>query len=119
MTFYQKRDLLLEKLGQIEKMEQESRDLTKELQEACAHEAIIESDYFVIMGTFPPRRMCTICGLEEEGWGCGYKHLGDDSKLIKTFEGQNGRDQFYKYRDLKPLQDFLPQNLVRLAKVLE
>lgn len=119
MTFYKKRRLLIERKSLIKTLEQECRNLTEELQKECAHEAIIESGYFHIVGTFPPRRMCVICGLEENGWGCGYQVLDDDSKIIKEFKGQNGRDEFYEYRDLKPLEELLPKNLVKLAKELD
>jgi hypothetical protein len=45
----------------------------------CTHPLILERPYFSYYSgsTVPPRRKCQICGIEEDGWGSGYKKLAD------------------------------------------
>jgi hypothetical protein len=49
--------------------------------EACAHSTVLEGDYKPsnFLSSMPPFRVCTLCGLAEEGWGCGYSLLQDRS----------------------------------------
>lgn len=84
----------------LSRLKKQYDDLRAELQKECQHEALIESGYFTILNAFPPRRMCLVCGREEDGWGCGYQHLHNNSAVIKKFEGMVGRDEFYRFRDI-------------------
>lgn len=47
------------------------------LQQECRHESVIERPYYTsgFDHTHPPRRICVICTLEEEGWGSGFRIL--------------------------------------------
>lgn len=53
------------------------KDSLLALIEACPHDNVLEGDYREgYLGTSqPPFRVCTTCGLAEEGWGCGYTLL--------------------------------------------
>lgn len=43
---------------------------------ACVHEHLLEAPHYDgIVFNRPPFRVCTDCGLAEEGWGCGYQIL--------------------------------------------
>lgn len=75
-------------------MKSQKEKLLKELQKKCGHEIIVEKPYSTVFGINPPRRICVICSLEEEGWGCGYDKL--QKKPSKIVE----RDEFYRFRDL-------------------
>lgn len=99
------RDELLEVNEQLDKLQERQKALTEKLQENCKHEALIESESFVILNVIPPRRMCLVCGLERDGWACGYGQLSNDKSIMKKFAGQRGRDEFYKYRKLQPLEE--------------
>ena len=108
MSLVETRNELLSVNEQIAKLEEKRGELSKKLQESCTHEALLESEYFSIGGlgsTFPPRRMCLICGLEADGWSCGYGALRDDKKVFKKFTHSSGRDEFYKYRRLRSMEE--------------
>ena len=81
-------------------LEERRELLVAQLRNECMHEAVIETPY---QGgealSNPPRRLCVICGLEEEGWGSGYKKLGLNIP-IREFKDRN---EFYRYRELRPL----------------
>lgn len=49
------------------------------IQTVCQHKNLVECEYkdHGRFGYSPPYRMCTNCGLAEEGWGCGYTVLKD------------------------------------------
>ena len=66
----------------------------KQLQSLCNHPKVCECDYLPMefFSSLPPRRICEVCGLEEEGWGCGYKVL--TTEYVK----QVSRDKFYSLR---------------------
>jgi len=94
------RERILQIYEEIERLELEGKNLTEELQGRCKHESVIETDYRpsgLIGGATPPRKICVICGVEDDGWGCGYKVLA--SEPVRTVD----RDTFYTFRKLKPL----------------
>lgn len=77
--------------------QKELESTIEEVRKICKHNMICEVDYQPnkYVETFPPRRMCLDCGLEEEGWGCGWKKLVEkDRTLIKA----ETREEFYGYR---------------------
>jgi hypothetical protein len=54
--------------------------------ETCPHADVLEgeyrpSDYGL---SSPPFRVCTTCGLAEEGWGCGYTLLASNATRSVT-----------------------------------
>lgn len=66
------------------------------VQAICLHPNVVECDYQPLFsGSLPPRRMCLYCGLEEDGWGSGYKKL-KDIKTRKVIEVE--RDTLYQLR---------------------
>ena len=105
MIFEEMRERVIAINAEQAQLREEKEILTKGLQEQCTHEVVIELD------STPPHRLCLMCGVEEEGWGCGYKrlnerHVGEPKKIIK-FD-----DEFYRYRQLKPLKQIMvPDNL--------
>lgn len=96
MNISKKRDRILEIKKEQAVLEEEKERLLIELQEKCKHETIIETPN--VGSAFAPMRMCVICGLEEEGWGCGYEKLNKELVIIVE-----NRDEFYKFRELQPL----------------
>jgi hypothetical protein len=72
-------------------MRTKKEELLKNLREECDHQIIVETPY---SGNEPPRRICVFCGLEEEGWNCGYKELQQEPIMVVE------RDTFYKFRSL-------------------
>lgn len=47
---------------------------------ACTHEELLEREWYSYadwLPAHPPIRVCSNCGLSEEGWGCGYFYLKD------------------------------------------
>ncbi len=82
------------------KLSRQRDELVKKMQKQCKHPLIIETDYVPndYGNATPPSRMCIICTLDEEGWGCGYKKLNVD-KPFKIVS----RDEFYEYMVFKPL----------------
>lgn len=78
----------------------EEEFLLRELQEICKHESVVETKHVppgMVASADPPRRICAICSLEEEGWGSGYKKL--TAEPIRVVD----RDEFWGFRNLKPL----------------
>ena len=64
-----------------------SEDYLSILRLACPHENVIEFGYEPSSEFFealPPFRCCTVCGFSEEGWGCGYRLLGDKNGRAVT-----------------------------------
>jgi len=60
----------------IQSLKDERQQIIKDMQETCDHpiEFVIEGEYkegFDIGYADPPFRVCRLCGLAEEGWGCG------------------------------------------------
>lgn len=53
------------------------KTLITETQGICLHPRAVECDHLeqALGGVLKPLRLCTDCGLEEEGWGCGYTKL--------------------------------------------
>lgn len=72
-------------------MESQKEKILKELRRKCSHQTIVETPY---LGHDAPMRICAICSLEEEGWGCGYDKLRKEP--IKIVD----RDEFYRFRNL-------------------
>lgn len=75
--------------------------LTAELQDGCDHTSVIETNYTPETPLFyaqPPRRICLICAIEEDGWGCGYKILREEPIRIVT------KKEFYTYREFKSFE---------------
>lgn len=75
-----------------DRLKKELEENLKILREKCAHESIIECPYQPENAVFyagPPKRMCIVCGLVEDGWGVGYKILTKDP--IKNVP----RDEFF------------------------
>lgn len=74
-------------------------ELLVELQDKCEHISIIETGYIAdvkIPNMKPPRRICLICSIEEDG--LEYKILTKEPiRIVK-------REKFYDYRDLKPFE---------------
>ena len=96
------RDTLVAIRALQDKLENETEELTKKLQKQCKHPVIIETDYVPndYGAAMPPLRICVVCALEEEGWGCGYQEL-DVEKPFKEVS----RDEFYEYRTFKALEN--------------
>ncbi|HVE80983.1 MAG TPA: hypothetical protein VNA68_02480 [Candidatus Dormibacteraeota bacterium] len=65
------------------------------LRQDCRHKRIIEVDYKpqTHLPSLAPRRMCLDCGIEEQGWGAGYKILTKE-----PLETLKDRDEFYSRR---------------------
>lgn len=68
-------------------------------QEKCKHKNVAEkqynsdNDYYCPL---PPVRVCCDCGIQEEGWGCGYKNLKEkDGRAIVTI----GSKAWYEIRN--------------------
>lgn len=62
------------------KHEQLSR-LLHDLQRRCNHALIAEAPYRpsgIFNNAEPPVRVCEVCGLTDEGWGVGFKHLAGE-----------------------------------------
>lgn len=96
MTFEEMRERIMAIDAEELQLREEKETLSKQLREQCPHEVVIETPH---EDTMQPRRMCLVCGLDEGGWGCGYKKLNREPvKNIKS------RDEFYRYRRLKPLK---------------
>lgn len=65
--------------NKIEKLKKEKVELIKATVVECKHpiEAIYEKPVKNngFLGVDRPWLICSLCGLTEEGWGCGYKEL--------------------------------------------
>ncbi len=98
-----KRDRIIAIEQQLEVLEKEAATLKKALQKECNHSQVVEVEYShsVYFNSSPPRRLCLLCGLEEDGWGCGYQKLRTEP--IHIFSDRE-RHRFYQLRKLKPLQ---------------
>lgn len=97
------RNRILDIYGEQEKLDEELKTKIEKLQTQCDHSSVIETSYKPsasgLFSAMSPARICVICSLEEEGWGCGYNKLRQ-STVLKVVE----RNEFYKYRKLQPLQ---------------
>lgn len=82
----------------------ELRDETlKQFREECTHPKVTEVEYVSreYGDSLPPMRICELCGVEEEGWYCGYKVLvEDDKRIIREI---SSRDDFFRLRQEGPL----------------
>jgi hypothetical protein len=90
------RDRILEINSQMKSLEEEKTRLTSELRATCKHERV------VVLESSPPRRICVVCSIEEEGWG-GYKAL-IRSEVLRTYPSYDAH-LFYRYRELYPLTE--------------
>lgn len=79
------------------------------LQAKCPHpaeeifEVPYEGEYFVLR----PFRVCTLCGLGEEGWGCGYFKLDTSKKVYEVKNRETAMSQvlkFYRQSDLNEIR---------------
>lgn len=74
--------------AEIVALEAKRRALLIEFQCTCSHREIVERDYVPSEygSAQPPARVCTACGLAENGWHCGYKLLsfGDEEYVKKA-----------------------------------
>lgn len=63
----------------IKSLKQEKEKLRKQLSASCTHPALYvrERPYqaFSYGPCMPPKRICILCGVTENGWGCGHKIL--------------------------------------------
>ena len=99
-TVNELRDEIISIIAKQKELAEREKALVAQLQSECTHDVVIETPYQAGEWlSHPPRRLCVICGLEEEGWGSGYKKLNGrvPIKEIKS------RDEFYRYRELRPL----------------
>lgn len=85
-----KRQQIIELRKQIATLESKEQELLAELQAGCTHEAVAECE------GIPPIRICTHCGLEEEG------NLYKQLKAIPVRK-HSSKDARYEYRKLLPL----------------
>ena len=98
--------------------------LRLELMYICKHpkDKIVGYKYkdYSYLGALSPYRVCSECGLAEEGWGCGYKILQPDCYDIETesrdsdnrirhveYFSQNEKGLADKRKFLKDRQQFL------------
>lgn len=85
-----------------EKLEKENGTLTLELQKMCAHESVIEKENDRASG--PAKRMCIICGYEQEHDDLSTKNRkslwGTDIAFVRACP----YDAFIAARGLKPLK---------------
>ena len=69
------RDEIISITAKQKELEERRESLVAQLRNECMHEAVIETPY---QGgealSNPPRRLCVICGLDEEGWGSGIRN---------------------------------------------
>jgi len=85
--------------NEIKELKEKQRLLIIRLKKECYHphdslrECAYEKNFFV--STFPPMRVCMICGTWEEGWGCGYKALKSNSENSVPMIP---RDELYRFR---------------------
>lgn len=98
MNTYHIREKVLQLNEEVNSIETQVKDLLHELQSKCSHpvEHIVESSFK--RGTFFDQselRLCSYCGLQEEGWT--YKHLDVPWKQ-KDHIRKVSRDELYKLR---------------------
>jgi hypothetical protein len=77
-----------------------------ELQAECKHERVIEAPYAPSLSGFfnamPPFRVCTVCGVTGDGWGCGYDMLATKRERTRgtvTRVKDVTREAAYRLRD--------------------
>ena len=101
MDFDQKRERIMAIDAEMQRLENEKRRLLGELQAACKHASLIEMDgppnQF---GSDPPRRLCLVCGLEEQDWT-----LRSEKARLRGNPVRRGMepDAFWPFRKLRPL----------------
>ncbi|MBU1091658.1 hypothetical protein KKA27_02255 [Patescibacteria group bacterium] len=111
--FLKMRERIIEIENLKNKLNKESENLTETLTENCPHEVVIETNYisYEALGyTRSPQRRCLICGIVEDGWGCGYRKL--KKRPIKVVSS----DVFRKSRELEPLVQtgaMIPKSLIK------
>jgi hypothetical protein len=98
------RNRILEIEKQVPLLEAEKMRLYAELQKGCGHETIVQGDFW----STDERciRICTICGLEENGWyddmdfAQGHTHLKDT--VLRTVH-KIPRENLARFRPLREL----------------
>lgn len=94
------RDRILKIYEEQERLETRLKELEDLLQRSCKHESIAETPYrspsFVLYSQ-NARRICLICGLEEDG-AFGWNKLRTEPVVIIQ-----DRNEFYGYRRIRPL----------------
>lgn len=73
---------IVDKLIELNKVEEELKQIVKQVQLNCLHDRIAE--YASNYGGSPVR-ICLHCGLTEEGWGYGYMFLKNKTELSIPF----------------------------------
>ena len=71
---------------ELNEARQHHEDTVERVRGVCDHIEVFETPFKsagILFSSQPPRRMCVSCGLEEDGWGCGYGKLAE-SKIVKT-----------------------------------
>lgn len=75
------------------------------MQKECAHSALVEADYVpstAYTHARPPIRMCTHCGMTEDGWGCGYVVLrGTNVPMVERDDIMGARLGLWIWEDIK------------------
>lgn len=98
---------------EVEGLDEKLKEFNKEQEKAVAllqkkckhpHEFLRECEYKKCdyVPSFPPMRVCLICGTWEEGWGCGYQTLVNRSKKAVPIIP---REELYEYRRGKKIGD--------------
>ena len=76
---------------QMDKVKAKVNELEIELQLICDHPRIMEADYspglYGFGNSYPPFRVCEVCGFSEEGWNCGYQILKNSIYKIEKEAG--------------------------------
>lgn len=82
----------------IKSLKQEKQKLRKQLSASCTHPALYvrERPYrtYNYGPATPPTRICILCGVTENGWGCGHKILLKHTGEITADEFQRIEARF-------------------------
>lgn len=80
----------------LESAKEALKNTIKIVQSRCKHLEVFECKFEG--GDFgrslAPRRLCCNCGLEEDGWGCGYEKLASAEVVVPI-----SRDELYRQRN--------------------
>lgn len=90
----------------INKLIEQRNELLTSIREECLHLKIAEVDYSPSTHFFhaqPPKRICEVCGVEEEGWRCGYIVLAQ--KEGRVFRTISSREEFFNLRQPGPIRE--------------
>ncbi len=94
-----------QKIKRRQRTEAEMAEAIAELRRVCTHEHVVEAPYEPsrsgMFDSLKPLRLCTDCGIEEEGWGVGFNVLDGSAQEV-------ARNKLYSLR--------LPGSLVRVKR---